>query len=543
MSFKTLEQRYQEKVNDLYQGATSKFENGKPSRGANDDPIIVRKPGDGYFGGASRALGRFLPVSSTVQDVKRLTLFTFSTRGAVFLAKQFLLQTGNTFESTRLLNPAFTIANAVPFLHIRRHLTPRALLSGLIGKTDTSTRNVRGMGQLQQETYDKALGRPASLLGSIKSAVTSKKNVAWPSGLGLTGFDMSATWRISRPELGSGNIDSYIYTKQNRSSYVFKFGGRMTSSFGAVYANLFTYENDTKYLKNEVYADEPTDASLKRRPNYTFTAKRKDLLNPSSPDKLEIAYTLPKRIIDEQVEDYRTTNRQQWEGFIRVPGRFTLNYHDSGQNRLDLKAAAARRDKFPYDSFQEEFDDFIRVKIQMGNGTPIQFRAYLKDLQQSINPQYKEFQYIGRTEKFINYSGAQREASFKLAVLAAHPDELKEVWKRINYLTGLAFPYAVSNGIYQPNIMKLTIGKVFVDQPAYITSLSTNFSEIMESWDIDEEVPMSAQIDMKCVLIEKTQKVANSPFYGITENYFKEEYRERVASGLAPRTDVPEIRG
>lgn len=547
MTFKTLEQRYNERVNNLYRGATSKFENGRPSRGRNDDPLNVRRIGQESFGRISRTFGRFLPLARTAQDLTRLSNFLLSTRGVVFLGKQALLQTGNTFEATRLLNPSFVVANTKPDAHVRRHLTPGALFSGLFGKTDTSTSNVRSMGQLQQGTYDKALGTPAGIFGSITSAFTAKKNVGWSTMQGIAPYNMASTWDTSRPELGTGAVDTHIYTIQNKSSYVFKFGGRMQSSWGALYRNLFTYELDNGYLKSNAYNDMPSNQALQSNPDYGFTTKRKDLLGPNVVSTIDIAYDVPKEIIDTQTSAYATINNEKWTGFITAPGRITsgskTTYIDGGQSRIDFKTAAGKPDKFPYDSFQTEFEDYIAVKFQMGRGTPIQFRAYLKDLQQSISPQYKEFQYIGRTEKFISYSGAQRDISFKLAVLAAHPSELKEVWKRINYLTGLTFPYAISNGIYQPNIMKLTIGKVFIDQPVYITSLSTNFSEVLESWDIDEEVPMAAQIDMKCVIIEKTQKVANSPFYGITENYFKEEFGARKSAGLTPGSAVNEVIG
>jgi hypothetical protein len=585
MSFKTLEQRYNEKVNDLYRGATSKFENGRASRGANDDPIIVRKPGDGYFGGASRALGRFLPVSSTVQDVKRLTLFTFSTRGAVFLAKQFLLQTGNTFEATRLLNPAFTIANAVPFLHVRRHLTPGAIFSGLIGRTDTDASsaksNVRSMGQLQQGTYDKLTGNPASIFGSITSAFTAKRNVGWLSQ--ITPFDMKLTWNISRPELKDDKnfmFDRYFISSTvannpleqeainnpnsalsilDKSSF-FKFGGRNQK--------VLEYSPTEKYFIGTTIS--PTPNGRNGAADYNPSARTKDLnakyvnnawQNHNAPlddvrSNLTSAFNATKTqyiiapisgSIVTQTEAYKSiTNPVTASPFIRRPLDKTIKAPrksgtDNSNERIDLKTAATKNIKFPYDSFNDTFTDYINVQFEMGRELPVRFRAYLKDLQQSISPQYKEFQYVGRTEKFVSYTGAQREVSFKLGVLAENKAELNEVWKRINYLTGLAFPYGVSNGIYQPNVMRLTIGKVFLKQPAYITSVSTNFSEIMESWDIDSEVPMSAQVDMKCVLIEKTQKVANSPFYGITENYFKQEYRDRIAQDLTPSSATSEV--
>jgi hypothetical protein len=193
----------------------------------------------------------------------------------------------------------------------------------------------------------------------------------------------------------------------------------------------------------------------------------------------------------------------------------------------------------PYGTINNDFKDYITVSIAMGTDKAVKFRAYLKDLQQTATPQYKEFQYVGRTEKFINFTGTQRDVSFKLGLLATHPSELKEVWKRINYLTGLVFPYNVSNGIYQPNIARITIGQVYVDQPVYITGLSTNFSEISESWDIYAEVPISAQLDLKCVLIEKSQKTANSPFYEIFEKYYSEELSDYAQLNALPPLRAP----
>jgi hypothetical protein len=148
MAFQDLENRFNENVNKLYANATSKFEGGIPSKGKNDAPLIVRKPGAGYWG---KMESRMLPVKSTVQDVKRLTLFQLSKDGLLFLAKQQLLQLGNTFEFTRAINPAFAVANAVPFLHIKRNLRP---VAELIAKSDRSDANIRTLGQLQFGTYN-----------------------------------------------------------------------------------------------------------------------------------------------------------------------------------------------------------------------------------------------------------------------------------------------------------------------------------------------------------------------------------------------------
>jgi hypothetical protein len=162
-------------------------------------------------------------------------------------------------------------------------------------------------------------------------------------------------------------------------------------------------------------------------------------------------------------------------------------------------------------------NDAITVSFAMGRDEHVQFRAFISGLQQTMSPQYKTYQYIGRIEKFVSYSTVERQVSFKLGILAFSKDELEIVWKRINYMTGLVFPYGYNKGILQPNIVRMTIGNIYSDQPCYITSLNTSFTELSETWDIDSEVPISALLSISANLIEKDTKTANSPFYGITE--------------------------
>jgi hypothetical protein len=63
--------------------------------------------------------------------------------------------------------------------------------------------------------------------------------------------------------------------------------------------------------------------------------------------------------------------------------------------------------------------------------------------------------------------------------------------------------------------------------------LSTNFNELGTSWEIDggRQVPIGAEMDIKFTIIEKSSKVADSPFYGITEKM------EGFATNLTP--DAP----
>jgi hypothetical protein len=486
MAFKNLEQRFNDNVDKLYRGATSKFEGGKASNGKADAPLITRSPGKGYW---TKYEDRSLPIQSTAQDVKRLTLFQLSKSGLLFLAKQQLLQTGNTFEFTRALNPAVVVANAVPFLHVKRNLRP---LNELVGKTDTSYANVKSMGQLQNSTYNKLKSKGAPVFGEVAGQIQFNR-----PGIGaalktrllaplkairdtvsntLSAFNPNqkrnigelkdkwgpTSWKVSRPELETyvPQIQATIGDYQKTSiDFIAYFNGNESLRYS------------TKNFANR----DPTTSIAKRVNNGGELAD-------SPKDK-------QKRI-----------------SYIKDPS-----------NEENLFETGRRQEA--YKPINTKFSDIINVSFAMGNDDPLMFRAFIKDLNQSATPEYKAYQYIGRIEKFINYTGVQREISFKLGVIAFSRDELDVVWRRINYLTGLVFPYGFNKGIMQPNITRLTIGNVYVNQPGYVTSLSTNFNELSESWELDngKQVPIAAQMDIKFTLIEKATRIADSPFYGITD--------------------------
>jgi len=488
MSFKNLEQRFTENVEKLYAGATQKFAGGKPSNGRADEPLITREIGTGYFG---KTEDRSIPINSTKEDVRRLTLFQLSNRGIRFLAKQQLLQTGNTFQITRNINPAFIVKNAVPFIHVKRNLRP---LNELTRKTDTSRENVRKLGQLQVESYNKlkAWKRPdyiqqhlnqtrssntrgllstiGGILGGIvKTAVQNTISNALGPLLAVNpfqnrnvgdkfGYDASG-WQKTRPELADTIIASVATANLLFQENVYG---------GANKVNYVKYFNSPDGLKMSMEGnrgDGPTSSKITRQPN----------------DKKLFSY-------------------------VKDPA-----------NTLAKKP---NKTADPYKDINNDFEDMITVSFAMGKEDPIKFRAFIKDINQSTSPQYNTFQYIGRIEKFVTYTGVQREVSLKLALVAFSITELDMVWKRINYLTGLAFPYGFSSGILQPNIARITLGKIYENQPVYLTSLNTIFNDTAESWEIDPkyQVPIAATMDMRFVLIEKSTKIASSPFYGITDS-------------------------
>jgi hypothetical protein len=516
MSFKNLEERFNANVNKLYAGATTKFNNGRPSNNRDDDPLIVRRPGEGYFG---KFESRMLPINSTREDVKRLTLFQINPRGIQFLAKQQLLQTGNTFQLTRLINPAFVIGNAVPFLHIKRNLRP---LSDLIGKPDTSYENVRKLGQLQVESYNKLKSKPhpqfvtnylsqkafgrntsgttrTSLLGGLTNVITNLiSSLTSPlsalNPLQVRNIGERTGWNASRPELNSiVNSVSTANTFYQNDYQEFLKTIEPNNNFGGIpYIKYFQSSDGLKTSKVSSANDGPATSVVTRNPNDSRQKRLSYVKDPSN-DRIQ-------------------------SNNVSSPYNFLNNSQEVGKGG---------------------WEDPVNVSFAMGLQTsPVRFRAFIKDLQQTATPEYKAYQYVGRMEKFVNYVGVQREISFKLSVIAFSRDELDGVWTRINYLTGLVYPYGFNRGIFQPNIVKLTIGNVYVNQPGYVTSLDTNFNDITESWELDngKQVPIGATMTMRFVLIEKQSRIADSPFYGITEK-LTPGFNETIPIPKPPQSD------
>lgn len=624
MSFKNLEQRYADAVKNLYAGATLKFDNGIPSNGRNDDPLIVRKPGNGYWNSTE---SRSTPVSSAIQDVKRLTLFTASRRGVSFLLKQQLLQTGNTFESTRIINPVFHIANAVPFLYVKRMLdnpiTKGGIARAIVGDNALTRRlfgsgaqkkdavSLRRIGQLQQETYNKAVGKKdliggilkkIPVIGQITSAVKAKRSVG-------DFDDLEKRYTLSRPELAQsgaagqigqvaattgrllgnsllqigGNLaaladNQYIMWKQRSDKNKFQTG--QTTIFSPKYGPTILYGNFDTYLD---FSDNKGKWSFSSQAtDQTPTLK---LSSTATSNNLENKYDAGNhsgRGVQERKIEFNIEKQRWYEEEAGGDGQLPfLKYFRGGLDsisdggQLDLNnpvttnakyIADARVDKSTkisyitdpsndtvssenerdvtfngYSLINNDFEDSINVSFAMANDKEIKFRAYIRDLTQTATPEYKSYQYVGRIEKFITYTSVQRQIAFKLGLIAFSKTEIDGVWRRLNYLTGMVFPYGYVNGIYQPNIVRITIGDVYTNQPGYITSLNTNFNQLSESWELDsgKQVPIAAEVDVQFTLIEKNAKVASSPFYGITENM--EGFPNPLASvPTEPPGEVPE---
>jgi len=174
MAFDGLENRFNKKMTELYRGTNR----DSGVRAPSNEPYLEIKPTDrGRSDPTSDS--RSLPIHSTIRDVKRMTNFMKSSDGLKFLGKESFLQTGNAFSETRIVNPLFVVANAVPFLHVGRNLAnPSDFTVDGDTRSPASTVEIGRAGRLQKNTANAAKARVIGNSGKM-----GLLNVIAPSNL------------------------------------------------------------------------------------------------------------------------------------------------------------------------------------------------------------------------------------------------------------------------------------------------------------------------------------------------------------------------
>jgi hypothetical protein len=541
MSFSTLEQRFNQVSKQLY----NRF---SPS---GDQYVSIKPDTKGVLGSESRVKNdsRSVPTVSTARDIRRLTRFTNSPEGRLFIGKQFLLQTGNTFAETRLYNPANILINAVPF--IGRGTTRHAGKPFGIRTLKTPTRDFRGA--LQDETLNKfdVGGAGNGLLGQLKTAVISPfKAYGYQPKLTEYFTDQAKEYYL-RPEdraFYSQPINLTWRREGNFSAYIHR--GRIDTDLGA---QLFQVQplgsrGNVKKERNSVttFVQQFIKFGIQRPQPFVRGSKTfKELENTLNTNGYFLGKLLDTQNLSPDVNNAEIAAQNIPDTQIKYPTILdpyngitgeALDPISSNEDGTPFEGTPVRGDPLANTSLYKNIigdpknnpiytnvdkTDIIKFIFSTAepDAQPVHFRAFLSSLKQNVKPEFNEQRYIGRTERFVTYGGARRTANFEFTVAAFSQNEIQQVWARINYLTGLAFPRGVSSsGFMIPPLFRLTIGNIYNDQPCYIDNLDYDFIDAeTTTFDIDNEVSQWVKVTMNVILLEKRSRFYDSPFYAITE--------------------------
>jgi len=497
-------------------------------------PVVVKPDTDGVFGSRSRIKNdtRSVPTVPVLRDTQRVSKFLTSAEGVLFLTKQTLLQTGNTFVNTKLYNPASPLLNVVPFLHIRRNIPTKVLVPNASGLLQNPTvNNITSKFQITGQLQAFSTGRRSLLptIGSIAKTylATQLKNAA------NTIIPLPQNYLDSRPEYRVfGQTGPVVFAVQPLNER-----GIPRTSLTANIKNIVTSKVRTPLVKTNAGvlnralpkslrgvvpapAPTPTDSDINKIPTFVQAATQ---FRQNFYDKQLKKFsrdTTNHRLRSKYFNESDNGTFDQFSGVYGTAKSTSTGIQDPYNKAKSVPTTDIN--KINYNNIIKEQgrnSDIIKFIFRdVNDSNPVYFRALLSSIKESIKTEFNEQRYVGRTERFVTYGGAKRGLSLSFNVVAFSQDEVEGMWSKVNYLSGLAFPKGVKNGFMVPPLFKMTIGGLYENQPCYIESLDYDFLDESITFDINQEVPFAVNVTMQLSILEKRSKFFDSPFYKITED-------------------------
>lgn len=147
--------------------------------------------------------------------------------------------------------------------------------------------------------------------------------------------------------------------------------------------------------------------------------------------------------------------------------------------------------------------DIIKFRIEfLNNDNPVAggdvntdvlaFRAYLDDFNDGMNAKWNSYRYMGRGEDFYVYEGFTRDIGLSFTMFAHTQDEMKPLYKKLNYLMSTFAPDYSKSLKMRGNIAYLTVGDYLYRQPGVFTDIK--LSGMLEShWEIAMDEPENGE--------------------------------------------------
>jgi hypothetical protein len=163
----------------------------------------------------------------------------------------------------------------------------------------------------------------------------------------------------------------------------------------------------------------------------------------------------------------------------------------SGQDVINMSDVQTRTDSDGIGGFPRDLIKFAFETINNNNTsttTATFFRAFLSGYNDNHNAEWAASRYTGRGENFYTYQGFDRVVNFNFKVAAQSKQEMKFLYRKLNYLISTLYPDYNSAGFMRGNITKLTIGDLFVRTPGILESLQLNVDD-QYAWEIAMDEP------------------------------------------------------
>jgi len=180
----------------------------------------------------------------------------------------------------------------------------------------------------------------------------------------------------------------------------------------------------------------------------------------------------------------------------------------------------------------QDFIKFFFTGPKLFNGSTekddiIVFRALITSLSDTFSPTWTAQTMIGRADPNYHYTGVTRDMNLDFTVYATDRDEVKPIWRKLNALAGYTAPEydAKTIALIAPWI-RITIGDLYHQHPAIITSLTYTLHDTDSTWEINIEddpemmqVPHKITVSLGLTLISEHLPQKGGRFYSLAKSY------------------------
>ena len=515
--------------------------------GTSNEPYITTSidtaPGD--TGGPDFTL-RANTLQHVGRDIKRMSKFLFSTKGAQFIAKQNLLsRTGVKTQASGFVNdgvylPTSTIAQAGvnPFgTHLlKQGLDPTRNTSPNVGQNTNPLLNLLGVGQKAQNFINGAGGVPVYSQSVFQTETPSNNRLVNLKENKISLLQPSSQQNALSKLFGNqtfsqilnslnpfknriNNITKTLFSNSNTQKFnisefnteLLRYGGGPGSAMGVGQTVLKRYSTTaTEGYSNKVETGYFNVLSSGRGIEERYVGKNATSEITDFRSELIIDPTSNRQNIISRSLPYNRKNIEQRVNLGNPGKRFkNVSSYTKGLGEPLDKINALPLYKSDNVTTSTEKNDLVKFRIGViDNKNPdqktyIHFRAFIDSFSDNYSAEWNSEQYMGRGEKFYRYSGFERNINLDWTVAAQSKEELMIQYKKLNYLASVLAPDYTSAGYMAGNLVTLTLGGWCYEQPGFITSL--NLSVPQESpWEI--AIPDTEGNEIQGISSDKTVK-------------------------------------
>ena len=157
----------------------------------------------------------------------------------------------------------------------------------------------------------------------------------------------------------------------------------------------------------------------------------------------------------------------------------------------------------------------------------IVFRAIISSLTDTFSANWSPVQFIGRADPSYTYQGFSRNFDLNFTIYASHRDELKPIYRKLNYLASYTAPeYSNDTLVMKAPYMRITVGDLLVHQPIAINSIFYTFQDADTTWEINiekdptnMEVPKKIDVTLSGFLITDYLPQKGGRFYTLAKSF------------------------